>query len=88
MSVWETAEALEAYVYRSRHADLLRARRDWFEHLDTPVFALWWTPAGRIPDVEEAKRRLEHLQAHGPSEYAFTFRQRFAPGAEPIGERA
>ncbi|HVR71914.1 MAG TPA: DUF3291 domain-containing protein, partial [Vicinamibacteria bacterium] len=30
LSVWETAEALRAYVYRSAHAELLRQRHEWF----------------------------------------------------------
>jgi Domain of unknown function (DUF3291) len=39
-------------------------------------------PAGTLPTVTEAEKRLEHLRAHGPMAQAFTFRQRFpAPGA-------
>jgi hypothetical protein len=28
----------------------------------------------------EAKERLEHLRAHGPTPYSFTFKQRFSAG--------
>lgn len=31
MSVWESIEHLRNYVYQSRHAEVLRQRRDWFE---------------------------------------------------------
>ena len=39
---------------------------------------LWWVAAGHIPTIEEAKVRLEHLEAHGPTPHAFTFKQRYA----------
>lgn len=74
MSVWETIDALKTYVYRTSHAELLRDRRSWFEHFDGVYAALWWAPAGHIPTIEEAKERLAHLEEHGPTEYAFTFR--------------
>jgi Domain of unknown function (DUF3291) len=41
--------------------------------------ALWWIPAGTLPSVIDAKERLANLKAHGPSPYAFTFRQPFPP---------
>jgi hypothetical protein len=77
MSVWESLEALRDYVYRSDHTKVLTRRRDWFEKLDRPHLALWWLPAGILPTVEEAKRRLQILAERGPSPDAFTFRDRF-----------
>jgi hypothetical protein len=74
LSVWETVEALKDYVYRTAHAELLRDRRNWFEHFAGSSLAMWWVPPGTIPTIEEAKLRLAHLEAHGPSEYAFTFK--------------
>jgi hypothetical protein len=79
MSVWETVEALKQYTYRTAHAELLRERHLWFEKLAGVYMVLWWVPAGHIPSVEEAKQRLEHLEAHGPTAYAFTFQRAFAP---------
>jgi heme-degrading monooxygenase HmoA len=78
MSVWESREALQNYVYSSDHVNLLRARREWFEPMEGPILALWWIPAGHTPTVEEAKARLQ-LLAKGPSPDAFTFRQSFPP---------
>jgi hypothetical protein len=77
MSVWESLEALRDYAYRSDHSKVLTRRREWFEKLDRPHFALWWIPAGTLPTVEEAKRRLEILAERGPTPDAFTFRDRF-----------
>lgn len=83
MSVWETREALFSYVYRGAHLDVLRQRKQWFEHLGGAFVALWWIRSGHIPSVEEAKHRLEHLEAHGPTPYAFTFRQ-FFPAPDTV----
>jgi hypothetical protein len=89
MSVWESAEALKAYVYGGDHVAVMRDRRQWFEHFKGVYQALWWIPAGSLPTVEEARRRLEHLEAHGETAYAFSFRRLFpapeAALAEPGG---
>ncbi len=75
MSVWESVEQFKHYVYKTAHAELLRQRRDWFdEHVGDVYFAMWWVPAGHIPGMDEAKKRLKHLEEHGPSQFAFTLR--------------
>jgi hypothetical protein len=74
MSVWESVEVLKAYVYKSAHAELLRQRREWFEQFERAYLAMWWVPAGHIPGIDEAKKRLAHLEEHGPSQFAFTFK--------------
>ena len=84
MSVWESVEALTAYVYRSNHAGAMRRRREWFEPFSGPFLALWWVPAGTLPTVADARDRLAHLRAHGPSVQAFTFRQAFTPDGQPV----
>jgi heme-degrading monooxygenase HmoA len=82
MSVWESLDALSAYVYASAHRGVMRRRREWFARFDGPYMALWWVPAGHIPTVDEAKERLERLRAYGPSPAAFTFK---APFPTPDG---
>lgn len=82
MSVWESVEQLRHYVYKTAHVELLRERHAWFEKLAAVYTALWWVPAGHIPSVDEAKRRLVHLEAHGPTEFAFTFQSVVAPNEE------
>ncbi|HYI10749.1 MAG TPA: DUF3291 domain-containing protein [Thermoanaerobaculia bacterium] len=84
LSVWESVETLKEYVYHSAHAELLRARRSWFEQFSGVFAALWWVPAGHIPTVEEAKLRLEHLEENGPSPFAFTFKAIHPPEAAVI----
>ena len=88
MSVWETLEALQQFVYKSQHVETLRGRSQWFEPLAGSILALWWVPAGHIPTVTEAVERLEHLKAHGPTPHAFTFRTPFPPpgGASEVDQ--
>lgn len=79
MSVWETIEDLKHYVYRSMHVELLRQKQAWFEKFAGAYLALWWIPAGHTPSVDEARKRLAHLEANGPSQFAFTFSKTFPP---------
>jgi hypothetical protein len=79
MSVWESLEALRAFVYRSAHVDVMRLRQQWFDAMKDSYLVLWWVPAGHRPTVEEAKARLEELERNGPTARAFTFRQPFGP---------
>jgi hypothetical protein len=81
-SVWTSPEALHAFVYRTQHAEVMRQRREWFEHMDQPFMVLWWVPAGHRPTVDEAIARLEQLRREGPTPAAFSFQDRFpAPDA-------
>jgi hypothetical protein len=79
MSVWANVEALGEFVYRSRHIDVLRRRREWFDRMATSYLVLWWIPAGTLPTVDEARRRLDLLDRRGPSPDAFTFKVPFPP---------
>jgi hypothetical protein len=83
MSVWESVEALYEYAYRSTHLDVVRRRREWFDHDGQPEYAvLWWVPAGALPRLEEARDRLDLLSRYGPTAQAFTFRNRFPPPSD------
>ncbi|GAB2513141.1 DUF3291 domain-containing protein [Nocardiopsis aegyptia] len=80
-SVWTDVDSLWDFTYRTDHLDLLRRRRTWFERMDGVLVALWWIPAGTIPTVEEAGRKLDLLREIGPSPEAFTLRTPFPPPA-------
>jgi hypothetical protein len=82
LSVWTDLASLGAYVYRSGHVEIMRRRREFFEVPTEAFMALWWVEAGRIPTLDEAIERLEHLRRHGPTPYAFSFRQPFPPAAD------
>ncbi len=83
MSVWDSLNSLFDYVYMSGHSKVMARRREWFERFDGPYVVLWWVPAGHRPTLQEAQDRLAHLERHGPSAQAFTFKQRFpAPSGD------
>jgi hypothetical protein len=79
MSVWESIASLRHYVYKTAHAELLRQREEWFERFLGVYMALWWVPAGHRPGLDEATKRLAHLERHGPTQFAFTFKITFEP---------
>ena len=79
MSVWESVEALAAFVYSRRHRQVLRRRREWFEQMAEAYLALWWIPRGHVPTPGDAEDRIRHLRAHGPTPHAFTLRVHFPP---------
>lgn len=74
LSVWESVEALRDFAYRSAHLEPMRRRRDWFAPLGSQHLVLWWIAAGHRPDFDEARARLDLLDAQGPGPRAFTLR--------------
>jgi hypothetical protein len=82
MSVWRDLASLQDFVFRGPHVEVMRQRRSWFVPMTEVYTALWWVPIGVTPTVADAEERLLHLRAHGPTEFAFTFREPFpAPDA-------
>jgi hypothetical protein len=71
MSVWESIEALEGFVWQTVHKRFYGRRHEWFGTLEGPYFVMWWITPGHRPDVGEALARLDHLKTHGSSEHAF-----------------
>jgi hypothetical protein len=77
MSVWKGPDELKAFVYRSGHLDYYLKRSDWFEKAAQAHYVLWWVPEGHIPNLEEARERLEHYRTQGASPRAFWFGKLF-----------
>jgi Domain of unknown function (DUF3291) len=71
MSVWESAEHLERFVWQTVHKQFYNAKGKWFEKLSTPHFVMWPVPIGHKPSLVEAKERLDHYTKHGDSDHAF-----------------
>ena len=71
VSVWESVEALERYVWQTVHKRFYGRRHEWFEQFEGPYFVMWWVPNGHRPTVAEALARLDHLKVKGPSDHAF-----------------
>lgn len=80
LTVWDSIDSLKNYVFKTDHALFLRRRREWFEAMDDlPVLTMWWIPAGQVPTLVEAKERIDHLAANGPTPHAFSFHPVFGP---------
>lgn len=77
MSVWESAETLFDYVYKSTHREVMVQRRNWFERPVELYQVLWWVRAGHTPTAQEGLDRLALLRENGPSEQAFNFKTSF-----------
>lgn len=77
MSVWETLDDLKNYVFQSRHLELMKAKKKWFNKMQDMHLALWWIPAGHIPDVQEGAGKLRLIRQEGPTAAAFSFAQSF-----------
>ncbi len=71
LTVWETVETLEDFVWGTVHKQFYARRRDWFEVLGDMHFVMWWVPAGHRPTLEEGLARLDHLREKGDSDHAF-----------------
>jgi hypothetical protein len=70
LTVWESVEALERFVWQTLHKRFYGRREEWFERIETPL-VMWHVPVGYRPGLEEGVEKLEHLKAHGPSDHAF-----------------
>jgi len=71
LSVWDSVEALERFVWQTVHKRFYGHRHQWFERMDERYFVMWRVPAGYQPTVQEAIERLRHFQQRGPSDHAF-----------------
>lgn len=78
MSVWESVEALEAFVYRNtEHLAVMRERKKWFNKMEKAHTVLWWIEEGHVPTLVEARKRLDDLWRNGATARAFSFDMRF-----------
>jgi hypothetical protein len=83
MSVWRDLAALNDFVFRGPHVEVMRQRRSWFAPMAEFYTALWWLPIDVRPTIADAEDRLLHLREHGPTEVAFNFRLPFPAPAAP-----
>jgi hypothetical protein len=77
VSVWESIEALEHFVYKTFHTDFLKRKKEWFQTFGKAYTAMWWIPSGQFPTVQQAVNKLDYLQKNGASEIVFDFRKKF-----------
>ncbi len=85
MSVWESPEALGKFVFQTVHRTIYARKHEFFEMPEKPTAVLWWVPVGHNPTISEAKERLDHYIANGPSDFAFGWAD--LPSAKQFQER-
>ncbi len=83
ISIWQDVPSLMAFVFDTRHRELLRDRRKWFGPMDGPSLVMWWVPEGTVLSPAECKQRLDLLRTTGPSADAFDARNLFNPDGSP-----
>ncbi len=71
LSVWETVEDLERFVFATVHKKFYARGEEWFHKMTTPRFVMWPVPVGYRPTLDEALSRLDRLTKDGPSDEAF-----------------
>ncbi len=71
LSVWESVETLQTFVFDTVHRQFYERRQDWFEVLGDQHFVMWWVPKGHRPTLDEALERLAMRQNAGDGDQAF-----------------
>lgn len=71
LSVWETPEQLQAFVFDTLHARFMDRGKEWFEDLVQMHFVMWWVPEGTQPTLDDALAKLAYREEHGDSADAF-----------------
>lgn len=71
LTVWESVETLEAFVWNTVHRQFYERRAEWFEAMGEMHFVMWWVPEGHRPTIEEGLDRLDVLKANGNTPEAF-----------------
>ena len=71
LTLWDSVETLEHFVWNTVHRSFYERRAEWFELLGQMHFVMWWVPAGHRPTLDEGLARLAHLQDHGDTDHAF-----------------
>lgn len=77
MSVWKSLDALFNYTYKSGHIEVFKRKKEWFSKMKMTHMAFWYVPEDYEPTFQDAKQRLDYLNEHGDTPYAFTFKSKF-----------
>ncbi|MEM9146114.1 MAG: DUF3291 domain-containing protein [Pseudomonadota bacterium] len=71
LSVWQSAEALEDFVWNTVHRQFYERGHEWFVPAGALKLVMWWVEPGHRPTVAEALDRFRHLEAQGATDHAF-----------------
>ena len=71
LTVWETPQQLQTFVFDTLHARFMDRGAEWFEIAPQMQFVMWWVPKGHRPSLDEALDRLDQRRTNGDSDAAF-----------------
>ena len=71
LTVWKDVQSLEHFVWNTVHRQFYQRRAEWFEVMGKMHFVMWFVAHGHRPTLDEALARLDHLNRHGDSDFAF-----------------
>jgi hypothetical protein len=71
LTVWESVETLENFVWNTVHRQFYERRLEWFEVFGEMDFVMWWVENGHKPTLDEGLRRLERFRTQGNTAEAF-----------------
>lgn len=83
LSIWDDLESVAAYAYHGTHGEALAKRRDWFDQHTSPLYVAWWVEETDRLEPDDATARLDHLNQHGPTPFAFDFKKPFDAEGNP-----
>ena len=84
MSVWTDIESLFHFVYKTAHTKVMQGKGKWFTPIPRQHMVLWWIEDGHIPDLDEAKAKLDLIRSNGSSPEAFSFALPFDENGKPV----
>ncbi len=70
LTVWETIQDFEHFVWNTVHRKFFDRREEWFDAGSSQV-VMWWVNQDHTPTLDEAMDKLERLRRSGPSQEAF-----------------
>jgi len=71
MSVWESIDALQRFVWTSVHRRFVDRKPQWFRGPGERDFVMWWVAPGHVPTLDEGAERLGRLRRSGSTDGAF-----------------
>ena len=78
MSVWNSMDHLFQFTYQPGHIEIFKRKKEWFTKMGDAHLACWFVPEEYRPTIRDAEQRLEYLNKHGETPYAFTFKKRYS----------
>lgn len=84
MSVWTDIESLFHFVYKTAHTKVMQGKGKWFSPIPRQHMVLWWIEDGHIPNLDEAKAKLDLIRSNGSSSEAFSFALPFDENGKPV----